>query len=390
MAFADTITIEALEADPYPIYARLRAAAPVAEVPAANLWMVTRWDDVDRVTKSPELFSAEVLEAPIAVSFGTPAILIADGAVHRELRAGIEPHYRAGKVAEYIDALVRPLAQDHLDRLRGNSRAELIADYFEPVSALALARSLGLMQTDGQTLRRWFHGLSQGAINFERDPARQAISDATCAGIDAVVLPLLARLATAPDGSPLSHMLHSGMQAGMTRAAERILPTIKITLLGGMQEPGHGAASTLVGLLQNPGQMAALRADPDRLIPDAIDEGVRWVAPIGTATRIAAQDVTIGGATIPKGATVAAVLASANHDESRFADAGRFDLHRPKQTSASFAFGAHFCAGKWFARAQMQIMLRVLIDALPDLALASLPVFRGWEFRAPAALHVTF
>jgi cytochrome P450 len=102
------------------------------------------------------------------------------------------------------------------------------------------------------------------------------------------------------------------------------------------------------------------------------------------------RDTDFGGATIPAGSTVAAVLASANRDGDRFPDPDRFDLHRPRQTHATFAFGAHFCAGKWFARAQMQIMLQVLLDALPNLRLTRPVTFRGWEFRAPTALHVTF
>ncbi len=389
MAFADTITIAALEADPYPIYARLRDEAPVAHVPAANLWMVTRWADVEHVSKSADVFPSEGHVGPIHESFGAPAILTSDGAVHRELRAGIEPHYRAGRVAEYVEALVRPLAEAHLAGFRGRGQAELLEQYFEPVSGLALARSLGMADVDGPTLRRWFHGLSQGAINFERDPARQAISDATVAEIDAVVLPLLERLTDAPDNSPLSQMLHAGMPAGQVRPAARIMPTLRITLLGGMQEPGHGAASTLAGLFANPDQMAAVRADMG-LIGAAVDEGCRWVAPIGTATRTVHRDTAFGGVTIPAGAVVAAVLASANRDGARFVNPDQFDVHRRKQGHATFAFGSHFCAGKWFAKAQMEIMLRVLLDSLPNLRLAAPVRFRGWEFRAPHALDVTF
>jgi cytochrome P450 len=389
MAFADSITIEALEADPYPIYARLRDEAPVAHVPAANLWMVTRWADVEMVSKSAEIFPSEGHIGPIHESFGTPAILTSDGPVHRELRAGIEPHYRAGRVAEYVEALVRPLAEAHLAAFRGKGKAELLEEYFEPISGLALARSMGMADVDGPTLRRWFHGLSQGAINFERDPARQAISDRTVAEIDAVVLPLLDRLTKTPDNSPLSHMLHSGMPSGQVRPAERIMPTLRITLLGGMQEPGHGAGSTLAGLFANPDQMAAVRADP-ALTGAAVEEGCRWVAPIGTATRTVHQATEFGGVTLPAGAVVAAVLASANRDGTRFENPDAFNIHRPRVGHATFAFGSHFCAGKWFAKAQMEIMLRVLLDALPNLQPTEPIAFRGWEFRAPTALHVTF
>lgn len=389
MSFAQSITIEDLDSNPYAIYARLRRDAPIAFVPAANIWMATRWDDVDFITKNPDIFSAEAPTSPVALSFGNPTIITTDGPVHKELRGIIEPEYRPRPVMGYIHALVRPIAGQHLDAL--SNSAELMADYFEPISALSLARSFGLNDVDVPLLRRWFHGLSQGAINYEQDPQRQAISDQTCAEIDAALMPILEHLARHPNKSPLSHMLHHGMAEGQTRDPHFILPSVKVTLLGGMQEPGHGAGSILVGLLQNPDQMALLLSDMDEWIPRAVDEGLRWIAPIGTQMRVTLRDVEIGGVTVPKGAPIAAVLASANHDERQFAGGHLFDMRRPKSSSATFGFGSHFCAGKWFAKAQIEIALRVLLNRYPDITLDDnfTTVFRGWEFRAPTALHVT-
>ncbi len=390
MTYAHSIRIEDLEADPYPIYKRLRREEPVAFVPAANVWFVTRLRDVETITKNPDLFSAEAPTSPVEMSFGKPTILTTDGPVHRELRTAIEPQYRPRPVMGYIDALVRPIAEQQLAEFDGKQDAELMADYFEPISALSLVRSFGLEEVGVPVLRRWFHGLSQGAINYERDPARQAISDQTCAEIDAALLPILTRLAAAPNNSPLSHMLHLGMPEGTSREPAFILPTVKVTLLGGMQEPGHGAGSILAGLLQNLDQHELLLAEMEEWLPRAVDEGLRWIAPIGTQMRIATRDVEIGGATVPKDAPVAAVLASANHDEEKFEDGGSFNIKRPKSSSATFGFGGHFCAGKWFAKAQIEIALRVLLDRYPGLRIdrERPPVFMGWEFRAPANLHV--
>lgn len=392
MSFADEITIDALERDPYPIYARLRRESPVAWVPAANVWFATRWEDVEGVTKSPENFTAEAATSPVDRSFGKPTIITVDGDPHKQLRGGIDPHYRPKQVAAYVNELVTPIAEEYLDKIAAASSAELMADYFEPISVFRLARSFGFRDLDVTTLRRWFHGLSQGAINYEQDTARQKISDETCAEIDAVVLPMLERLREKPESSPLSHMLHHGMPEGETRAAEFILPSVKVTLLGGMQEPGHGAGSILVGLLQNPDQMQALLGDMDTLLPKAVAEGVRWVAPIGTQMRMARHDVELGGVTIPAGAPVAAVLASANRDEARYNDPESFNINRSEYGTASFGFGHHFCAGRWFASAQIEIALRMLLTRLPDLKLdpERLPQFQGWEFRAPTTLHVTF
>jgi cytochrome P450 len=146
----------------------------------------------------------------------------------------------------------------------------------------------------------------------------------------------------------------------------------------------------LAGLLEA-GQWRDVVDDP-ALIPRAVDEGIRWVAPIGTQIRTTRVDVEIGGTVIPRGATVAALLGSANRDAAVFDAPDRFDLHRDPQVlrhaQAAFGFGKHFCSGHAFARAQIRIAFEVLVERFPDLTADPdrPPAFRGWEFRAPTTL----
>ena len=375
--FAATVTVAALEDDPYPIYARLRRESPVAWVPAVNMWLATSWEAALRVASEPASFAADMPGSPIDRSFGAPTILTCDGPVHKGLRDGVDPSLRPREVEGYIDDLIAPLAAAALDALDGDE-AELMADYFEPVSVLGLGALLGLDDFGADTLRRWFAGLAEGAVNFAADPERQAISDAVCAEIDAELGP---RLADPPAGSLLAHML-----AGHT--PEQVMPTLKVMLLGGMQEPGHGAGTTLFALLTHPAQLAEVLDDPDALLPAAIEEGMRWIAPIGTQGRRATGPVELGGVTLEADAPVAAVLASANRDETRFPDADAFDIHRPRGRVATFGFGRHFCSGHAFARALERIALRALLERFPRLALAGDVPFTGWEFRAPRELPV--
>jgi cytochrome P450 len=133
-------------------------------------------------------------------------------------------------------------------------------------------------------------------------------------------------------------------------------------------------------------------ADPVALVPQAVEEGLRLIAPIGTQLRSTSRDVEIGGASIPAGEPVALVIASANRDERRYSDPDRFDIHRERIQHAAFGFGSHFCSGHAFARRQEAIALRRLFERLPDVRLDAdrPPVLRGWEFRAPTHLHVRF
>jgi cytochrome P450 len=390
-AFAETITVEALEDDPYAIYARLRQGPP-AFIPSVNVWMLTRWDDVEYAGAHPELFSAETPSSPVELTFGSPTVLTCDGAVHKELRASIDPKFRPRVVDTYVDGLIEPIADELLDRFEGRGEAELMAEYLEPVSVLGLGQVLGLGDVDGDTLRRWFAGLAQGATNYECDRAKQAIGDGVAAEIRARLAPLLDRLEREPDDSAISHMLHAARPEGDPRDRELILPSLLVILLGGMQEPGHGAGSALAALLADPEQRAAVAADPAGLVPAAVEEGLRLIAPIGTQLRSTTQDVEIGGATIPAGEPVALVIASANRDEQRWNDPDRFDLRRERRQHAAFGFGRHFCSGHAFARQQESIALRRLFERLPDVQLdhSRPPLLRGWEFRAPTHLHVRF
>ena len=391
-AFAESVTVEDLEADPYPIYARLRRDAPVCYVPAVGLWFVTRYDDVEFAASRPDKFTAELDDSPVDRTFGSPTIITVDGERHLDLRRGLDSKYRPKQVNGYIDDLVRPIAEEVLDSLAGRHRAELMAEYFEPVSVLSLGTVLGIRDLGAARLRDWFRRLHQGVINFEGNPERQRIGAACSREIDQVLGPVFDRLEAAGDDSTISHLLHSGVQGGGCRARDFVMPTLKVILLGGMQEPGHGGGSTLVGLLSHPDQLAAVRDDPDRLLAPAVEEGLRWVAPIGTQTRQAVADVDLGGATIPAGAAVGALVSSACRDETRFADPDRFDIFRPRQANLAFGAGRHFCAGHAFSRAQIRIAIDVLVRRFPALALdpARPPVFRGWEFRAPRNLDVTW
>ena len=250
--YLNAITIDEIEADPYPLYRRLRQEAPVAYVPALNSWLVTRWGDVQTVTKSPARFTAQAPDPPVVIAFGDPAIIHCDGEIHGHLRGGIAPHYLPATVKSYIDDLVTPIATEALDSLAGQASTDLLATYFEPISVQSLARSFGIRDASTETLREWFHGLALGAINFGRDPERARQCQATIDAINAALDPLFERLAHEHDHSPLSHLLRSGMPEGSLRRREDVMPTVLVTLLGGMQEPGHAAATTLYALLSEP------------------------------------------------------------------------------------------------------------------------------------------
>ncbi len=388
--FVSLITVEDLEADPYPIYARLQDEAPVAFIPAINLTLVTKYRDVEFAGVHPEVFSAQLDGSPVDATFGAPTIITIDGEVHTELRRSLDAKYRPREVRSYIDDLVNPICDALLDKMSGETRAELMSEYFEPVSVRSLASVLGVDDLSTETLRDWFWRLHQGVINFEDNQERREVGQRVSAEISNHLAPTLSELEESPNDSTISHMLHNGMPDGVCRSRELVMPTLKVILLGGMQEPGHGAGSTMMGLLENPEQLHALTEDLEGLMNQTVEEGLRWIAPIGSQTRQIAEPVTLGGVALEVGQAVAPMVSAANRDPEIFSNPHQFDIFREKTPNAAFGFGPHFCAGHAFSRAQMRIALSRLLDRYPEISLDSerLPITRGWEFRAPRNLNV--
>jgi aromatic O-demethylase, cytochrome P450 subunit len=395
-SWLDEITIEQLENDPYPIFARLRREAPIAWIPVLGSWMASNWEYCWQIASDSQNFTGGT-DPALEHVFGQPCILSVDGEVHDDLRAMIDPNLRPRAVNRYIDGLARPIARKYLAEIMDRGSAALMAEYFEPVSVRAVGDMLGLKQVDSNTLRRWFHDLSSGFVNKAVDaqgnflnPAGFTASDAAHAEIKAVVNPLLDRLEKEPDDSALSHWLHDGMPEGQVRPREHIYPTLLVILLGGMQEPGHAAGATLLGLFTQPDQLRRV-IDDKRLIQKAVQEGLRWLSPITTTMgRRPKQNFELGGVTLPVGQNVLLSYGSANRDEAQFEQPEIYNLDRPPQPHLAFGTGIHVCAGVAFGPQVAQIALEELLGALSSIELDADQevVVWGWFFRGPRELHV--
>jgi cytochrome P450 len=387
---AADVTVAQLEEDPYPVYARLRREAPVCFVPAVGLWFLTRWNDVVAAAEDPVRFPAASLTSPLDRTLGGRSVLTVDGEEHARMRAPMEATLRPKLLESDAPGIVERVANELLDELAARGEAELMSAFCEPFAVLSLAEVIGLPPLPAATLMRWFHDIAAGTSNYEGDPAKQAVADRTAAELDATLRPRFAELLTAPDGSMISDMLHAET-GDLDERLAALMPSLKLALIGGLQEPGHGLGTTVVGLLSDVRERDRFVADPAGLARKATEEAIRWISPIGTQGRAAGPGVTVAGVDIPEGDAVGIMVPSANRDEEVFGPtADRFDLDRPRHAHAAFGFGGHFCVGHHLARIQMRIGVRSLFARLPGLRLDPdrWPVFRGWEYRGPALLPV--
>jgi cytochrome P450 len=385
-----TVSVADLEDDPYPIYSYLRREYPVAYMPCLDVWMVTRWDDVVTAATDPERVPAEVERSPTDTALGGISMMTTDGEPAKRRRRPFDPTFRPRAVEATMPDVFARLCDERLDRIAEEGQADLVADYFEPISLLSLAHAMGIDDlVDLATLQRWFSGLAAGVSNYEGDPAKTALCDSVSKDIDETLVPCFEAALAAPDDSLISNLAHS-FQGTLEERLAWTMPSLKLVLLGGLQEPAHGGATIAYSLLNAPAQHAAVVEDPE-LVAAAVEEGLRWTAPIGNLLRGVEPGTSLAGVDFPHGARVILVVASANRDREIWGpSADEFDIHRPKRTHLSFAVGPHYCIGHHFARVQLRVAIAKLVARFPRLRLDPdhETVFRGHEYRSPLSVRV--
>lgn len=385
---AVSITDARHKADPFPFYARLRADAPVFPVMVTTrgtqrAWLVTRYADVLAVLKDDERFvkdrhnamTAEQLRKaprlpPIFRSLERN-LLGLDGADHDRLKALVHRAFTPRMVEQLREQTQRQV-DAALDRAERKGDMELLNDFALPVPLAIIGRMLGVPEDDEAQFARW---------------ARAFLSISTRNPL--LVIPSILRFINYPRtliklrrARPADDLLSALIQAREGSDAlsdDEIVAMVVLLLTAGHETTVNLIASGTLTLLQHPEQLARLRAEPG-LIASAVEEIVRYAAPVETATeRYAREDVTIAGTTIPKGELVLAVLASANRDAGQFPDPDTFDIARERKRHLGFGHGMHYCLGAPLARMEGQIALGTLIRRAPHLRLNVAPDRLRWR-----------
>jgi cytochrome P450 len=185
-------------------------------------------------------------------------------------------------------------------------------------------------------------------------------------------------------------MLHTHVD-GVGLTVEEIRSNLKVMIVGGLQAVSDALCTVLWALLLHPDQAGRVRQS-SQLVGPAVEEALRWHSPVGTSTRQTTRETELAGVSLPAGALIAAVLASANRDPRYWQDPDRFDIDSHHRPHLAFAAGPHVCVGALLARMEARTAARILLERLPGLRLDGErpPVFDGWEFRSPDHLYLRF
>lgn len=379
MSLGDSITLADLEVDPDPVLARLRADEPVCWVPAMEMWLVTRWDDVAHLEAHPELFTAATEPSFLARALGAN-MLTCDPPEHTRLHALFAPEFRpGGRSGDFVRDVLVSLADRLLDDVDPD-RFELMRDYAQPLSALSLAWVLGLDGHGADRVWAWCEGLCADIANFEDDPALVARGEAAKVDLGAA---LDARLAEADTDDALAAF------AGRGATRDEIVNNVRLMISGGINEPRDGIGLVTWVLGSRPDLRTAVAGDPARM-RRLVEEVFRVYSPVGTVTRQATADCGIAGVRIGEGDLVAGVLRSVNLDAAHWRDPASIDLDRHEGPHAAFALGVHRCLGEWLGRQEVRVGVERLFARWPDLRLDPdhEVTLHGFEFRGPREVWV--
>lgn len=383
--------------DPYPYFAELRRGGPAHKIPVRRLlgdqprppgmpeelYVVVTHDAVAQVLLDGETFSSKGYANTMGLVMGR-TILEMDEPEHARYRGLLQKAFTKRALDRWERELVRPVVDGLIDRFAGSGRADLVRELTFPFPVSVIAGMIGLDERDHAE----FHRLAVELISIMIDPLRGLRASQSLRELFARVL---AERRREPRDDLMSVLAQAELD-GHRLDDEAIYAFLRLLAPAGAETTYRSSSNLLFGLLTHPSQLGALRTDRG-LMPQAIEEGLRWEAPLTAIMRTATREVRIGDLTIPEGGLVSVNMAAANRDESRYERAEVFDIMRPQKTHMAFAFGAHRCLGMHLARMETSVALNALLDRLPGLRLdpsAEDVHITGLTFRSPVALPVVF
>jgi cytochrome P450 len=381
-------------ANPYPHFRELRDEAPVYWAPETGAFCVSRYDDVMYVLRSPELFSSRAMftflmnqgregRPPFSWAmlhfivsfmlktrlnpgdFATARNLIAsDGDDHSAMRGIVNRGFTPRRIAAWEDR-VRQLVDESMAILRTGEPFDLVRDLAIPLPVTIIAEMLGVEASRLQDFKRWSDAIVETSTGPSRgDPFNPRMRE-TIIELARYVRKVAEERRRNPSDDLVSIIVaeQDGDQALTIR---EVIQFVMLLLVAGNETTTNLIGNCVKALLDHPEELAKVAADPS-LVPGALEETLRYDAPVQLVFRTATRDLELAGTKIPEGSFVVPLLGSANRDERRFPEPDRFDVTRNPQGHVGFGFGKHFCLGASLARLEARLAIEALAPQLPRL-----------------------
>jgi cytochrome P450 len=365
-------------ADPYPVFRQLRATAPVWQAPFGR-WFLTGYEDTALLLRDrrfgkgysdPEAlarrFGPTAMQEPAVVEL-THMMLMRDPPDHTRLRGLVTKAFTARRI-EALRASIQDLTDQLLDRVVPLGRMDAIRDLAFPLPVLVICELLGIPEADRE---RFVTGSASGAALLNPTPPTRAELDSANAGTlatSAYFEALFEQRRRDPRDDLITQLVQAE-EAGDRLTTEELRANVSLLFAAGHETTVNLIGNGIYSLLRHPDQWQILRSDP-ALVPNAIEEVLRFESPVQAVARIVSEPLELHGMALAVNEIVVSLVGGANRDPAVFADPEQFDVTRKDLRPLSFGGGIHFCLGAQLARIEAAVVFETILRRLPNLRLA--------------------
>jgi cytochrome P450 len=387
----------AIDADPHPVWRRMRDEAPLYRNDRYEFWALSRYADVASGLTDWRSYSSargtvlELIRNKVKIPPGS--ILFEDPPLHDAHRALLARLFTPRRIAE-IEPQVRAYCARSLDPLVGGGRIDFIADLGSQMPMRVIGMLLGIPEEDQEEIRDY---IDAGLSLEEREKAHRAEPDG--AGVQLVPMARFSEYIEWRRKNPSDDLMTELLNARFVddRGVERTLRDDELLgYIGLLAGAGNETTTRLIGwtgyLLDRFPEQRRLVAEDRSLVPNAVEEILRYEAPSPVQARHVTRDVELHGTRVPEGSTLLLLNGSANRDEREFEDPDRLDVRRRNIRHLSFGLGIHFCLGASLARLEGCVALEEVLARWPEweidqeaAEMARTSTVRGWK-KLPARI----
>jgi cytochrome P450 len=383
-------------ADPYPLYRRLRATAPVHRSGLDGVWYVSGFEACRQVLGDPRIGKSEQFIVPrhgvdpervrLAQRRRRTSMLTANPPEHTRLRGAAKGAF-IPPAMEALRPRVAAIVDERLDRLAALGEADVMAELAFPLPVTVVGEMVGVPEED----REWFRPLMRVLVSsdsFKRSP--EVLAEVERAGdeLDAYFVELIARRRKEPADDLLTYFIAQADDGILSE--DELFSTVTLLFFAGFLTTTNLIGNGLVALFDHPAERDRLWSSPD-VVASAVEEILRFDTPVQFVHRNVLEDHEVSGHRLAAGDVVMLLLAAANRDPARFDAPDRFDAGRPDNLHLAFAWGLHFCLGARLARMEGQLVFAGLVERFSAIEPAGPPVRNpGLAIRGFDSLPVRF
>ena len=336
--------------NPFGWYTKMRQESPVYYDAEQKSWMVFRYDDVKQVFANWQAFSSKVPHPPEQTDF-TQSLNFTDPPKHRSLRSLVAKVFTADRV-QTLAPRITEITNELIDQVQDQHQMNFMHDLATPLPVIVIAEILGVPVADRADFKHWSDGivvLDPSAITAMANYFRQLLEERRMR-----------------PGNDLISDLIAAHEAGETLTAQELVDFCIVLLVGGNETTTNLLGNAILCFHEYPEAFERLKREP-KLLPLAIEEVLRYRSSVQGMERFTKVETQLGGQTIPAGQQVTVWMGSANRDETKFDRADQFIVDRDPNPHVAFGNGIHFCLGAPLARLEAAIVLRAVLERLPNL-----------------------